>query len=100
DDKSRNFRNLFLDENNSEVIFSQIYNGQSGVGSSYDMLEAPHRFHVIVGGQFTTPYLQMVESFDNTDGTSGVIDRDKIASGHSWTITELFGKKDPRFKAS
>jgi hypothetical protein len=42
----------------------------------------------------------MVESYDNIDGTSGVIDRDKIASGHLWTMEELFGKKDPRFKAS
>lgn len=99
-DKSLNFRNIFLDENNSEVIFSQVFNGQSGVGSSFDMLEVPHRFHVIGGGQFSSPYLQMVESFDNIDGSPGMIDRDKISSGYSWTVDELFGKKDPRFKAT
>lgn len=101
DDKTKNFRNLFLDEeNNSEVIFSVIFDGMNGKGGIFDFLEVPHKFHVWGGGQFTTPYLQMVESFDNIDGTSGVIDRDKINSGYSWTMDELFGKKDPRFGAS
>lgn len=100
DDKVKNFRNLFLDENNSEVIFSSIFDGMNGRGSTYDFLEAPQNFHVWSGGQFTVPYLQMVESFDNIDGTPGVIDKGKINSGYSWTMDELFGKKDPRFKAS
>jgi starch-binding outer membrane protein, SusD/RagB family len=100
DDKAKNFRNLFLDENNNEVIFSQIFNGQSGVGSPYDFQEVPVKYHVWAWGQYTSVYLQMIESFDNIDGTSGVIDRAKINSGYSWTMDEMFGKKDPRFKAS
>lgn len=100
EDKALNFRNIFLDENNSEVIFSQIFDGQAGKGHIWDMLQVPWSYHVWGGGQQTTLYLEMVESYDNTDGTSGLIDRDKIAEGHLWTVDELWGKKDPRFKGS
>jgi starch-binding outer membrane protein, SusD/RagB family len=100
DDKAQNFRNLFLDENNSEVIFSERFDGISGKGHIYDMMEVPKFYHVWGGGQHTSLYLEMVESFDNIDGTPGIIDRDKIENGHFWTVEELWGNKDPRFKAS
>lgn len=99
-DKAQNFRSLFLDENNSEVIFSQRFNGITGKGHIYDMMNVPKSYHVWGGGQKLSLYLEMVESFENIDGTPGVFDRNKIAAGHLWTVDELFGKKDPRFKAS
>lgn len=100
-DKVKNFRNLFLDEdNNPEVIFSERFNGLAGKGHSWDMLNVPVGYHTWGGGQKINIYLDMVESFDNIDGTSGIIDRDKVAAGHLWTMEELWGKKDPRFKAS
>ncbi len=100
DNKAKNFRNIFLDEGNSETIFSERFEGVSGKGHMYDMWMVPRGYHSWTGGQQATLYLEMAESFDNTDGTSGMIDRDKIASGYLWTVDELFGKKDPRFKAS
>lgn len=100
DNKAQNFRNLFLDENNSEVIFSERFDGISGKGHIFDMMQVPKSYHVWGGGQHTALYLEMVESFDNVDGTPGIIDRDKIANGHLWTVDELFGSKDPRFKAT
>jgi hypothetical protein len=99
-DKAANYRNIFLDENNSEVIFSEIFDGISGKGHSFDMWEIPWSYHVWGAGQQAMIYLEMAEEYDNTDGTSGVIDRNKIAAGYLWTLDELFGKKDPRFKAS
>ncbi|WP_108424488.1 RagB/SusD family nutrient uptake outer membrane protein [Flagellimonas amoyensis] len=99
-DKVTNFRNLFLDEGNSEVIFSERFNGLSGKGHSWDMWQAPFSYHPWGKGQYSSLYLEMVESFDNIDGTAGIIDRDKIASGYAWTVEELWGNKDPRFKAS
>lgn len=100
DDKALNFRNLFLDEGNCEVIFSERFDGLSGKGHTLDMINVPMSYQVWGGGQKVCPYLEMIESFDNIDGTSGVLDRDKIASGYFWTVEELWGKKDPRFKAS
>ena len=99
-DKTANFRNLFLDEGNSEVIFSEIFDGLSGKGHTYDMINVPKSYHVWNAGQTSSVYLEMAESFDNIDGTTGVIDRSKIASGYEWTVDELFGNKDPRFGAS
>lgn len=100
DDEVTNFRNLFLDESNSESIFVERFDGLSGKGHSYDMFMVPRSHNVWGAGQQAAVYLEMVESFDNIDGTPGIIDRDKIASGYAWTVEELFGKKDPRFKAS
>ncbi|MGV8096844.1 MAG: RagB/SusD family nutrient uptake outer membrane protein [Mangrovibacterium sp.] len=100
DDKILNFRNLFLDEGNSEVIFSERYDGLSGKGHTLDMINVPMSYQAWGGGQKNCIYLEMIESFDNIDGTPGIIDRDKIASGYLWTVDELWGKKDPRFRAS
>ena len=100
EDKAANFRNLFLDEGNSESIFAERFDGLSGKGQSYDMWMVPFSNHVWGAGQQATLYLEMVESFDNVDGTPGIIDRDKIASGYAWTVEELFANKDPRFHAS
>jgi len=99
-DKTANFRNLFLDEGNSEVIFSEQFDGLSGKGHSLDMWNIPKSRHVWASGQHTAVMLEMAESFDYLDGSPGIIDRTKIASGYKWTVDELFGNKDPRFNAS
>ena len=100
DDKVANYRELFLVKNHSEIIFAEGFDGLSGKGHSWDMWENPLSYNVWGGGQQNAVYLEMVESYGNIDGTSGIIDRDKINSGYLWTMDELFGKKDPRFKAS
>jgi len=100
DDKVANFRNIFMDENNSEVIFSEIYNGQGGKSHSWDMLNGPYGYNAWVCGGQSIPYLDMVEEFENKDGSAGIIDRQKITDGYLWTMEELFGNKDPRFHAS
>lgn len=99
-DKVANFRNLFLDENNEEVIFSEIYDGQSGKGHSWDFLNDPYGYHPWICGATAVAYLNMVEEYENKDGSSGIFDRQKIANGYLWTLDELFGNKDPRFRAS
>lgn len=101
-DKIGNFRNLFLDETgNKEVIFSERFDGLSGRGHTYDMINVPKSYQIWGGGQKLCVYLEMVESFDNIDGTSGVTDiESKVNSGNFYTVEELWGKKDPRFQAS
>lgn len=99
-DKVANFRNIFLDENNQEVIFSEIYDGQSGKSHSWDMMNNPYGYSSWGTGGESVAYLEMVEEFENKDGSSGIIDRQKIENGYLWTMDELFGGKDPRFSAS
>lgn len=100
DDKAMNYRNIFLDENNVEVIFSEIYNGTSGKAHSWDHIVGPYGYNAWGAGGQIAVYLEMVEEYENVDGSSGVIDRNKIANGYLWTAKELFGKKDPRFHGS
>jgi hypothetical protein len=98
DNKAENFRRLFLDENNSEVIFSKQLTGVN-VGSNYDLFMSPFQFCPGWGGANTAVYLEMVESFENVDGTSGKLDR-ALATSKPWNLSELFAKKDPRFFAT
>jgi len=100
DDRSKNYRNIFLDENNCEVIFSEIYDGKSGKGHSWDMWQNPSGYNAWAGGQQNCVYLEFVESYENIDGSDPTIDREKVAQYYTWTLDELWGKKDPRFKAS
>lgn len=101
-DKTKNFRNLFLDENNSEVIFSRVHDdidgGKGGQGWGYDFFNCPVPNAWGAGSQMA-PYLEMAEAFEYIDGTPGTLDRNAIEQG-LWTTEELWKNKDPRFFAS
>ncbi len=97
-DKTENFRKLFLDENNSELIFSWQLTG-ANVTSNYDLFMSPYQFCPGWGGSNTSVYLEMVEEFENIDGTPGTFDRVK-ATSQPWDLRDLFAKKDPRFNAT
>lgn len=96
--KAENFRMLFLDENNQEVIFSKQFTGISGIGHTWDNREFPSQFAGFAGST-TGVYLEMVESFENVDGTAGTLDRNNVMS-ETWDLKDLFVNKDPRFHAS
>jgi hypothetical protein len=111
DGYARNFRNLFLVENNSEVIFSEVFDGFSGRGHSWDLWQAPCGYQIWGGGQCSNITLEMVESFENKDdppGNPSVIPRNGMIFNSPsnpvkwkfWTMEELWGNRDPRFNAS
>lgn len=102
-DKTINFKNIFLVKNNSEVIFAKRHDSNNGLisggnGWAWDFFECP-RPQGWNRGNLDGPYLEMVEEFENIDGTSGRLDRSKIETG-LWSMEELWGNKDPRFAAS
>lgn len=97
-----NYQYIFLDENNSEVIFSKQFNGPdglSGKGHGWDLYQCPKGYNPWGGGNQSAVYLDMVESYENIDGTPGTLNRTELTS-RLWTTEELWGNKDPRFKAS
>ena len=100
EDIVKNYRQIFLDENNSEVIFSEVFDGKAGKGHSYDHWMNPPGYNAWNEGQAYVVYLEFVESYQNLQGEADPIDRQKIANHHQWTMEELFGNKDPRFHAS
>ena len=98
DDKAKNFYQLFIDERNTETIFSVQYNGLSGKGHSLDFWLAVQG--ISVGwGQEVNVLLELVEAFEYKDGTPGQLDKDALSQGE-YNIIELFANKDPRFNGS
>ena len=102
-DKVTNFKNIFLVENNSEVIFAKRHDSSNGLitggnGWAVDFFQCP-RPQGWNRGNLDAPYLELVEEFEYMDGTSGKLNRTEVENG-LWTMDELWGKKDPRFFAT
>jgi hypothetical protein len=105
-DKVKNFRQLFIEDGNKEVIFCRPHNSGisfpgSGQGWSLDFFQGP-RPNGWGGGRSHDPYLEMADEFETIGGIPGQaspLDRAAIQQG-LWSGDELFGNKEPRFKAS
>lgn len=101
-DKVKNFKNIFLVKQNSEIIFAKQHDGISnfsgGNAWSYDFLQCP-KPHAWDAGNEDAPYLEMAEEFEHIDGTPGTLDRTAIQQG-LWSMNQLWANKDPRFFAT
>ena len=96
-DKAVNFQNLFLDEDNSEVIFSQRFDAELKP-HSFSNLCMPDGFNAGWGSNYNVFY-DAVKLFDFEDGSSGNIP-DSQLTGQRWSAQDLFHSRDPRFRAS
>lgn len=97
DDKATNFKNIFLIEQNKEMIFVRPFDKAINFWL-YGFVNCP-KPHGYNAGMSAAPYLEMAEEFEYTDGRPGTLDRNKIQMG-LWSMEELWGDKDPRFHAS
>lgn len=98
--KTENFKSIFLVKDNSEVILARKHNGvlNGGIIWCYDFAQCP-KPQAWNAGNKDAPYLEMVESFEKADGTSGIIDRKEVAT-KLYSVQELWGGRDPRFHAT
>jgi hypothetical protein len=97
-EKAKNYQYIWLDERHSETIFSKVFNGKNVVGHSWDYYHYPAGFEMGWGGQVSL-YVETVESYDKTDGSSGKWDYNAIQS-NLISFDNLFKDKDPRFFGS
>ncbi|GEP93954.1 RagB/SusD family nutrient uptake outer membrane protein [Chitinophaga cymbidii] len=101
-DKVTNFKNVFLKENNIEVIWAKQHDytqrNLGGNGWVWDFFQAP-KPHAWNAGNQNAPYLEMAEEFEHVGGTPGTLNRTAVQQG-VWSMEELWGDKDPRFYAS
>lgn len=98
-DKATNFRNIFLDERNTETIFARQHDATDGVnGWNYDFFQAPVP-NGWGGGNQNGVYLEMAEEYEYIDGSPGTLDKVAL-QGQLWSIEELWKNKDPRFFAT
>ena len=97
-DKAVNYQYIFLDEGNSEVIFSKEYNGVE-IRSNWDYWNAPIRFSGGQGGR-CNPTLELILQYENIDGS--VEDYTQyFDENHLFTDgREIFERKDPRLFAT
>ncbi|MDD2476826.1 MAG: RagB/SusD family nutrient uptake outer membrane protein [Dysgonamonadaceae bacterium] len=94
-DPMSNYQQIFIDKNNKEVIFQKAYSFPDKA-HSWDNLNIPEGFTTNQGSAIC-PLLEMVESYEYIDGTSGVL---KVEGLEFNSPSELFKNKDPRFEAS
>ena len=99
-DPVKNFGNLFIDEsNNPEVIFAEKYDYDEGKSHQWDALAQPSGFGFNWSSNYTV-YLETLEQFDFTDGTSGMLDRSIYDDATEIDPNWFFEMRDPRMKAS
>ena len=99
-DPVENFGNLFIDEvGNSEIIFSEKYDYESGKSHQWDALDQPAGFGFNWSSNYPV-YLETLEQFDFIDGSSGKVDRDMYDDNTPIDPNWDFEMRDPRMKAS
>ncbi len=99
-DPVKNFTQLFTDENNNpEVIFAVKWDASLNRGHSWDALCTPAGFSSGWNSNFNV-FVEFMDLFDYQDGRSGVMNRTLLTGTRLHDIDSLFGKRDPRFRAS
>ena len=99
-DHVENFGNLFIDEtNNPEVIFSDKYDYYAVKSHQWDALAQPAGFGFNWSSNYPV-YLETLEQFDFTDGSSGLVDRDMYDDNTPIDPSWYFEMRDPRMRAS
>ena len=96
DDKSENYRALFLDDSNSEIIFERLYNGIE-INHSFSHNNYPTRFSAGQGSHLN-PLLDFLLGYENIDGST-----DQPEFGPEYLYEdgiEPWSNKDPRLRAS
>jgi starch-binding outer membrane protein, SusD/RagB family len=94
-DPAANYQNIFLDKGNKEIIFQKAYRTPDK-GHSFDNWNIPEGY-TTNNGSGIAPTLEMVESYEYTDGSPGKL---AIANQVYNSADELYKNKDPRFEGS
>ncbi|WP_198675374.1 RagB/SusD family nutrient uptake outer membrane protein [Pleomorphovibrio marinus] len=95
-DRSENYRYLFLDDSNSEIIFERLYDGPI-IGHSFSHNNYPTRFSA-GQGSITNPLLELLYSYENIDGTT---DQPDFGPAHLYEDgIAPWSNKDPRLRAT
>ena len=92
-DPAENYRMIFADKGNVEIIFQKAYNNPDK-RHGFDNHNYPESFKPGCCGNALTPTLEMVESYEHVDGTSGELNIDGVEYDQP---KDIFLNKDPRF---
>lgn len=84
-------------ERNNETILAEVFDGEGGKAEDWERWCAPA---LVDGTTFMNTYLETYEMYENTDGSSGKVDRSTLVAGVFHNMADFIGKKDPRFRAN
>jgi starch-binding outer membrane protein, SusD/RagB family len=93
-DKAQNYQMIFLDKGNSEEIFAKKYISIQAGHRADDYYETNANYSY--WGTAYSPTLEMVNAYENIDGTPGNIDWPNVTGD----LRDFFKNKDPRLNAS
>ena len=104
EDKAQNYCDMFLKGNgdNGEYIFQKQYDVAGGKGHDWDKRNAPFSYRQGGWGCGVAPTLELIESYEYTDGTAGTLKLEN-EDGTKRRFDDpynLFENKDPRLLAS
>lgn len=94
DDKVKNYQNLFLEKDNSEVIMAKKFTLVQN-GHNFDYNNLPISYKPFVGSSIN-PTLELVDEYQFVDGTPGKT----INYNQEISTAKLYKNKEPRFHAS
>jgi hypothetical protein len=99
-DAVANYQNIFIDKNNTEIIFQKAYS-YPNKPHSYDNFNVPEGYTTNQGSAIN-PTLEMAESYEYVDGSPGTLKiNDALGKPIEYNNSdEIFKNKDPRFAAS
>jgi hypothetical protein len=101
-DKTQNFKDLFVDNDNPEAIFVKQFQYPQKT-HSFDLWALPHSVRSSAGySSRIDPTLELAQTFEYTDGSDGKL-KLTDAGGNPIEYTsppDLFAGKDPRFAAT
>jgi len=96
DDPVENYRQIFIDQSNNEIIFEKVFNGVE-IAHSFNNANSTPRFSVGEGATIN-PLLEFVLGYENIDGS---IEEVPMGPDHLYEDgIDLFKNKDPRLRAS
>ncbi|MFH5834157.1 RagB/SusD family nutrient uptake outer membrane protein [Halalkalibaculum sp. DA384] len=94
--RAENYRNIWINESNDEVIFERVYDGVN-VGHNWDVNNVPQTLSSRNGGH-TNPTLDFIMGYENADGSDG---QPSFGPDHLYEDGwDLFSDKDPRLHGS
>lgn len=98
-DKKTNYTEIFTNDQNSELILAELYDYNRQKVHSLNTFLAPHPFQG-GWGSGTRVFWEFAYIYEDIDGSRNTLDISLFDGKTLLDINELFGNKDPRFKAS
>jgi len=94
DNKAKNYQQIFMEKDHSEILFAKKFISVTK-GHHFDLFNAPESFKANWGNQINVT-AEMVDEYEMTDGSSGVIDWENSTGFQK----DILKNKDPRFHAT